>query len=220
MEFTKIDANYRQSKGKGAARRMRQDNRAPAVIYGKGIETIPVSVVPKELVQALAGPLRTNTPLSIDVAGAPKSTPKQVLAIVKDHQYEPVSRNLLHVDFLAIEENTSIEVKVPLKTSGRSQGEQIGGIVTINVREIPVSCMPANIPAEIVADVSALNLLDTISVRDLPVPEGVVVNLPPESSVISVLASRAVEEDTAAKEGEEGEAEAVEGDNVEKEESK
>jgi large subunit ribosomal protein L25 len=203
MEFAKLKVKKRASKGKGAARRMRQAGRVPAVIYGKNAETISISLVPGELKHLLSGPLRINTPLALEIDDNGKITP--VLAIVKDHQYEPVSRNLLHVDFLSIKEDTPLEIKVPFNTVGRSKGEQLGGIITKIFRELPVVCVASKIPAEITVDVTSLGLLDTISLRQLDLPEGVTINLPEDTTLVHLITSRVVEEEnTEEAEGEAG----------------
>ncbi|MBW2278304.1 MAG: 50S ribosomal protein L25 [Deltaproteobacteria bacterium] len=205
MEFAKLTATTRQLTGKGPARRMRRDGRVPAVIYGQKFETMPISVIPKDLTNALSGPLKINTVLSIQIEGGDAKTPKEIHAIVRDHQYHPVQRDLLHVDFLAIDVEKPVNVGIPLVTKGRSLGEQEGGTLTVHYREIPVECRPADIPAFLEIEVSELELNGHVHARDREMPENVTIALAPEISLITVLAPRAEVEEEVPEEGEEGE---------------
>lgn len=207
MEFVKLNVNKRKNTGKGAARRMRRGGSVPAVVYGQGVETFTVSVEPRAIVQALAGPLRINTVLQLEVQGEGKAQELHVL--VRDHQYHPVRRTLQHVDFLAIDVTRPIRVNVPVTRTGRSLGEQAGGNLTQVYRALPIDCLPERIPAEIVHDVSALELGGHITVKDLALPEGAVAALPPEQSVFTVSMPKAEKVEAEAAPAAEGEAAAA-----------
>jgi large subunit ribosomal protein L25 len=208
MEFAKLTATKRKHTGKGQSRRMRRDGRVPAVIYGPGVDTLAISVAPADLTQALSGPLSINTVLKIQIDGVAAKDPKEVHAIVRDHQYHPVRRDLLHVDFLVIDPDKPVKIDIPLITKGRSLGEQEGGTLTQHYRMIPVECVPANIPVSIAVEVGELQLNGHVHVRDLVMPQGVTIGLAPEISLITVLAPRAEveEEEKPEEEGLEGEA--------------
>ncbi|MBN2343907.1 MAG: 50S ribosomal protein L25 [Deltaproteobacteria bacterium] len=199
MDFIKLDATVRATKGKGAARRMRTAGFVPAVIYGKSTNNTPISVNPEALVKALAGPLRVNTPLNLSITEVDGKKAADSLAIVKDHQYDPVTRELLHVDFLAITEDKQIRVDVPVEKSGRSVGEQMGGILRMVHRTVPVLCLPKDIPAKIAIDVSALQAGITFHVHEMTLSEGLSIDLPPQEAIITISAVAAEE----TKEGEE-----------------
>lgn len=209
MEFSKIDVAVRVRTGKGPARRLRQKGRAPAVLYGPKLETVSLSVVPKALIKALAGPLRTNTVLSLAIEGATGSTPTECKAIVVDHHFDPVSRDVLHVDFLALDMAKKISVKVPLKLSGRSRGEQVGGKLSAVFRTLPVECLPEQIPEAITADVSHLGLNETLDVKDIALPEGVSVTLSPDATIALVQSAKAEEDETKESDEEAAEGEAA-----------
>lgn len=214
MEFTKLAARMRATRGKGPARRMRRDGSVPAVIYGKGVETISITVSPRELTHALSGPKRINTVLSIEIEDAPKDAPREIHALVRDHQYHPVRRDLLHVDFLAVDINVPVIVNVPLITVGHSIGEQLGGTVSQVYRSLKLESLPAAIPTHVEVDITALDVNDNLSVKDIVMPEGVTVSLPPETTVVSIMAPKAAEE--VKGEG----AESEEGEGAESEEGK
>ncbi|MBN2804887.1 MAG: 50S ribosomal protein L25 [Deltaproteobacteria bacterium] len=188
MDFHDLEVSVRLTRGKGAARRLRRAELAPGVIYGKNAAVQPVTLVPSVLVKALAGPLRVNTPLNIIVNDPVTKKKSAVLAIVKDHQYDPITRELLHVDFLAIDENQHIEVTVPIIKTGRSIGEQMGGILRMVRRNVKVSCTPHNIPESIIIDASQLKNNITLHVSEVDMPEGVTINLPPNKAILTISA--------------------------------
>ncbi|MBN2717635.1 MAG: 50S ribosomal protein L25 [Deltaproteobacteria bacterium] len=198
MQFIKVNALTRASKGKGAARRMRTAGRVPAVVYGKNTETKTISVLPDELTKALSGPLRVNTPLDVAIADTATEKVEDVLVIVKDHQYDPVSRELLHVDFLAIRENEPLQVEVPVVKSGRSVGEQLGGVLRMVHRTIPIVCLPKDIPAKISVDVTSLKAGITFHASELTLAEGLTVALPPQEAILTISAVK--EEEAPAEE--------------------
>ncbi len=207
MEFQKLSVRSRKGTGKGSSRRMRREGTAPAVIYGGNIETTLIAVDPGALIKALAGPLRTNTVLELEMESPEKGKQSTFHVIVRDHQYHPVSREVYHVDFYALDLEKPISLKVPLNTVGRSLGEQIGGMVKITQHEVRVECLPAHIPSEIAIDVSELNINDSVATKDLTLPEGVTVLIPAETTLVSVMPPKADIEETA-----EGEGEATEGE--------
>ena len=188
MQFIKVNALTRATKGKGAARRMRRAGRVPAVVYGKNTETKTISVVPDELIKALAGPLRINTPLDVAITDVDTQKAEDALVVVKDHHYDPVTRELLHVDFLAINEAESIQVDVPVEKTGRSVGEQLGGVLRMVHRTIPVVCLPKDIPAKISVDVTPLNAGITFHASELSLAEGITVALPPQEAILTISA--------------------------------
>jgi len=220
MEFSKLQTQLRTGTGKGPARRIRRQGLVPAVVYGPGIETIKASIEPRALVQALSGPLRTNTVIELTLDKPAKDTPKEIHVLVRDHQYHPVSRQLLHVDFLAIDVNKTIVIDVPIETRGRSVGEQTGGTLTQIYRELPIECLPKDIPVSFEIEVSALDINDSLCVSDLTLPESVTCSLPPDTSIVTVVAPRAEEEEPEEdEEGLEGEGEeGAEGEEGEKKE--
>lgn len=196
MEFIKLDAAVRTTKGKGAARRMRVAGSVPAVVYGKSAQTVAISVDPEELVKSLAGSLRVNTPLSLSIVDSATKKTTETLAIVKDHQYDPITRALLHVDFLSIDETTQVKVDVPVEKSGRSLGEQLGGVLRLVHRKVPVICLPKDIPAKLTIDVSPLGAGITFHAKEMTLPEGIVIDYPGQEAIITI-SSVSEEEETA-----------------------
>jgi large subunit ribosomal protein L25 len=200
----KLKAEKREESGKGAARKLRAVGRVPAVLYGHGVGPIPVSVDAKDLFHLLHGSAGTNVLVDLLVDGT------QHLSLPREIQRDHVRGRYLHVDFLAVRRDEKVTISVPVRVIGESPGVKAGGVLEHHLWELEVECLPGDVPDGIDADVSELQVGDSLRVSDLVPPEDVTVLTPPEESVISVVIPqvRVVEEvEAAAAEGEEAEAE-------------
>jgi large subunit ribosomal protein L25 len=180
METTTMQAEVRTTCGKGPARRLRKAGKIPAVLYGPGLSPTPLTVPPKDLEKALGSERGRNTVYTLEYDG------RSCLAMVRDLAVDPVTRGLLHADFYKVSEDQTVDVHVPFRTSGRAIGMQKGGRLYVLVRTIPVKVPVRSIPTAIEVDVSGLDLDQSVRVRDLPLPEGVVVTLRPDMAVAAV----------------------------------
>ncbi len=162
-------ATKRETRGKNEARRLRVSGHIPAVVYGGPTkESVPVSVDPKKLLQILHSDSGLNTLIDLKLEDGDSG---QVL--VKDFQLDPVSTELLHVDFYRLAMDEIITVMVPVTLIGEAIGvKQQGGLLDFVNREIQVECMPTEIPENVKVDVQELSIGDGIRVRD--VVEGVI----------------------------------------------
>lgn len=184
METTTLQAEVRDVRGKGPARRLRAQGKIPAIVYGPDLEPTPLTVSPKELTKALEGPKGRNLVFALSFAG------KDIYAMVRDLTVDPVTRVILHADFLRVFEDREIDATVPVTTSGRAAGVQKGGKLTVVFRELPVRAVPGKIPVSIDIDITRLDIGDAISVAELPLPEGVSVSLPAKQNVVGVFEER------------------------------
>jgi large subunit ribosomal protein L25 len=198
--LTKVSATPRDVRGKNTSRRLRVDGMIPAVAYGGGEPAVALTVSPEDVKTALYSPLGVNAVVELAVEGT-----KPVHAMIADYQYHPVSRKLLHADFIRVSDSQTVTVNVPLEVTGRSKGVVMGGSLRQIFREVPVKCVPLKIPVKIVCDVTNLDLDQHIAAADLAVPEGVEVLLPAKRTVIAVAMDR------RAKKDEEGAEEAKKG---------
>lgn len=199
MKTQTLQVEVRQSGGKGPARQLRMQGKIPAVLYGPGVETTKLTISPTEFVKSLTTELGINAVFELPVGS------ESHLAVVKDVQVHPVSRDPLHVDFYRVTTDREIEVRVPLKTQGRAAGVQKGGVLQAIYRELPVRCTPDKIPAAITVEVAPLEIGDVVKVDQVPVPEGVRIQLPPERRVVTVTeAKKIIAEETTAVPGAEG----------------
>jgi large subunit ribosomal protein L25 len=181
------------------------------VAYGKGLKAQSLSVSPKDLVDVLESDYSQNTVIELTVEGQGPLT-----VLLGEYQYHPVSRHLLHADFLQIDLNEPVEVHVPFELFGRSKGIVMGGTLRQVFRQLPVKCLPQKIPVKISHDITELDLDDHVAVKDLALPDGVTVQLAPARTVAAIITEkkRGPEDDETAEEGAEaatGEAAAKEG---------
>ncbi|MGB5812885.1 MAG: 50S ribosomal protein L25 [Polyangiales bacterium] len=199
METTTLQAEVRESRGKGPARRLRAEGKLPGVFYGPGLPPTPLTLSPSELEKALRGERGRNVVFKVTVGG------KEELAMAREVSTDPVTQELIHVDLYRVFEDKPLEIDIPLHTFGRAAGVVQGGVLNVTRRHLPVRTTPAKIPVSIDIDVTSLNLHDTISVEDIEFPEGVECTLRPKLTLAIVLEPRKVieeeQEETAAAPG-------------------
>jgi large subunit ribosomal protein L25 len=221
MATVELKATARTGTGKGKARQTRREGSFPAVLYGEGEEPQPISVDNKDFYPVIRTAAGENVILDLKIEGSKSESCK---AIIRDIQYHPVRRDILHVDFQHISMTKMITVDVPIEIEGEAVGVKTdGGILEVILREVEVECLPVNIPDVIKVDVSDLEIGNSIQVSDLHVEDARIVT-DPESTVITIGAPTVVEEvkpevaeGEEAEEGAEGEA-AAEGEGAKKEE--
>ena len=168
LEALELKAIKRDSSGKGAARSLRRDGLIPAVLYGKHMEPLHLSIKPEQILEALKMPRGRNTILNVQVEGD-----KNYYAIIKDAQFNVLSRKPEHFDLMLVEAGKAIEISVPLALKGKSVGEGKGGFSTLMRRKTKVSCAPEHIPASIEIDISSMDIGDRILIAEVKLPEGV-----------------------------------------------
>lgn len=189
METTTLQAEVRTESGKGPARRLRAKGKVPGVFYGPGADPTPLTLSPVELEKALQSERGRNVVFTVKLNG------KDELAMVKDVATDPVTRQLLHVDLYRVFEDKELEVKVPLRATGKAVGVVQGGVLNVTRRVLPLRTKPAHIPVSIEVDVTSLEIKHTISVKDLQLPPGVTCTLRPELTLAIVLESRSAGEE-------------------------
>jgi large subunit ribosomal protein L25 len=201
-----LKAENRVAAGKSEARRVRSKGLVPAVAYGKGLPSTPIVVAPKEVTAILKSELGKNTVIELELDG------KKLLAMIRDFSLHPVKRELEHVDFVEVKLDKPVDVSVPLIPIGKAPGVVAGGVLRVVHRLVPVRCLPDRIPVKIEADVSHLELGQHVSTQELKLPEGVTVRLPPEQTIVAVVAPEKEEvEEVAAAPGAPGAAPAAPG---------
>ncbi len=193
MELMKVAATRRTESGKGAARRLRAAERIPAVAYGEKAAAQSLAVSPKRLLDVLATAHGRNTVIEIELEDG-----ERFPALLCDYQYHPISRSLLHADFLKISLDKAVDVDVPFETFGKCKGVVAGGTLHVVFRKLPVRCLPEQIPVKISYDVTELELDAHVGAKDLPLPEGVSLRLAPNQTVIAVVSEKERGEEEAA----------------------
>lgn len=197
-----LSAKTGRATGSAAARRLRAADEIPAVLYGHGMQPVSISVARRDLRVALSGPAGQNTILKLDVDGTTYN------AVIKEMQRHPVRRNVSHVDFVQIDLSEEIVMSVPVHLTGNAKAVlSAGGLVDPAVDTIEVRTTPANVPNEILIDITDMTPDKVIRLGDIALPSGVSAIGDPEMPVVTVLMSRAATE--AANAAAEGEAAAA-----------
>ncbi|NJC28021.1 50S ribosomal protein L25 [Neolewinella antarctica] len=206
METIQVSGEVRTDVGRKAAKAVRREGLAPAVLYGAG-EPVHFTVKPLDLRPLIYSPDFKLAELTVNGV-----TTK---AIVKDYQFHPVSDELMHVDFLALEDERTVQVQVPVRFEGSSPGVRNGGKLQVSVRRVKIKTTPEKLIDHVMLDISKLTLGSAIRVRDIKVSEGVEIMNAPGQPIASVEVPRALRSATTAEEKaleEASEGEGAEGD--------
>jgi len=200
MEITELAAQVRKEHKKGPARRLRQQGFVPAIFYGRSAENILLAVNNKELFKLHKDKKdHSFIKLLIDDGGNKKI---EKLSLIKELQIQPLTGKFYHADFYEVDMKHKLTLEVSLRYIGKAVGVENGGELQHIKREVKVSCLPANLPDHIDVDVSALDIGDSIKVKELKLPEGITVLDPPDAAVAAVavikVAKATPEEEAAA----------------------
>jgi large subunit ribosomal protein L25 len=191
MAKATLKAKKRDGSGKGAARTLRREGRVPAVLYGRELEAIHLSVDAHEAERLFHSISVDNTIVDLAIDGEKK--PYQTLVReIQTHPWRPV---MLHVDFLRIQEGVEVDLEVPIRLLGVPAGVRLGGgVLEQMIHDLPIRCEPSKIPEVIELDVSGMEVNASLRVGDLKLPEGVEARVPGDRTVCSVAIPKIVEE--------------------------
>ncbi len=192
MERARLEAELRWKTGKGAARKLRAAGKVPAILYGRGIEPVPLALDAKAVEAVLRTAAGAN--VLLDVVIREDGTVRNEIAMVAEVQRHVLRRNILHVDLHRISLEERVRARVPVVLRGEAPGVREGGVLEHHLREVEIEALPTDLPTQIVASVDALGVGDSLHVRDLRPPEGVVILTPGEETVVTVVAPEAPEE--------------------------
>lgn len=190
--------------GSSESKRIRRAGRIPGVVYGHGMEAVPVSVDAREFRHALSGPAGLNQLLSLDIDGRSHLTMARVL------QRHPVRNTVIHIDFQVVRRDEIVSADVPIVLTGEAKAVGSAGVIDQPLNQLTVQAQPSNIPGEIVVDISELTIGTTIRVGELALPAGVTTEVDPDEPVViaeaSAVAAEVAEiEEAETAEGAEGE---------------
>jgi large subunit ribosomal protein L25 len=178
-----LNVELREQTGKGISRRLRVAGRIPAVVYGKGMESVCVSVATRELSEAIAGEGGRNHILTLKGAGVLDGQTVIVADLLKDF----IKGTPRHADLHRINLADKVKVHVKLILVGTAAGAKAGGFVDFALHEVEVECLPVHIPESINVDITELAVGHSIHVGDLVAPIGAAILSDPKVSVVSVL---------------------------------
>ena len=165
-----LSAELRSDKGKGASRRLRRLGKVPGILYGAGEAPVQLSFDHNEVSNSLSHEAFYSHILKIKVGS------EEHQAIIKDLQRHPAKPVVMHLDFLRVKDNIEIRVHVPLHFKNEKEAvgvKQQGGVVSHNMIEVEIACLPRYLPEFIEVDVLTLELNHALHLSDLKLPEGV-----------------------------------------------
>jgi large subunit ribosomal protein L25 len=183
MEVTDLAAQVRKEQKKGPARRLRQSGFVPAIFYGRSAENMLLAVKNDALVK-LHKNKKDHAFIKLIIDDGRKKIEK--LSLIKELQVQPLTGKFYHADFYEVDMKRKLTVEVSLRFIGKPVGVDSGGELQHIKRELKVSCLPADLPDHIDVDVAALDIGDSIKVRELTIPEGITVLDLPDSAVAAV----------------------------------
>ena len=164
LEQNILEANPRTAGNKNEARRVRVSGKIPAVVYGAGKDSLPVTVDPRQVQRILNSDSGHNTIFDLNLNGGERTK-----AMIVDWQYEPIKGKLLHIDVKRIAMDKALRVSIPILLKGEAAGvKQDGGILEQMLREVEIERLPGDIPSHIDVDVSELTFGKVLRVADLP----------------------------------------------------
>jgi large subunit ribosomal protein L25 len=164
IEQNTLEAQGREAGTKNDARRVRREGKIPAVVYGAGKDSAPISVDPRHVLRILRSDTGHNTIFDLAMNGGEKTK-----VMIVDWQYEPIKGHLLHIDLKRIAMDKALRVSIPIVLQGVPAGVKTeGGILEQLLREVEIECLPGDIPGHIDVDVSELTFGKVLRVVDLP----------------------------------------------------
>ncbi|MBA0049393.1 50S ribosomal protein L25/general stress protein Ctc [Streptomyces sp. AJS327] len=180
MAEVNVSATVRSEFGKGAARRLRREEKVPAVIYGHGTEPVHVVLPSYDMMMALKTP---NVLLNLDVDG------KRHLVIPKAVQREAIRQFLVHIDLLLVKKGEKVNVDVPVQTEGDLGPGQ--ALVELNYHALPVEAEATHIPESVTVSIEGLVAGDTVYAKDVKLPKGTSLAIEEDDVVVQILAAQA-----------------------------
>ena len=162
-----LDAEVRTDLGKGASRRLRHENKVPAILYGEGKEPVSLTLAHNKVYRAQQEEAFYSHVLTLNVDGKP------VECLIKDMQRHPFKQVIMHLDFMRINASHAVHTNVPVHFINEEAVIKKGAIVAHHISEIAISCLPKNLPEFIEVDVADLEVGQTLHLTDVTLPKGV-----------------------------------------------
>src|SRR5438067_5058698 len=191
----KLTAERRETTGRSAMRKLKQRGIIPAIVYGGKDKPQPLQASRRDINVMLSHASGENILVELEIAGEKSSR----TAMIQEIQHSPMGGDVLHVDLHAVSMDEKIDGDVPLEATGIANGvKNFGGLLEQSLRVLAVECLPRDLPDKITVDVSALNIGDSIPVREFKLDAGLTAKTPVDLTAFSVLAPVVEEEPVAA----------------------
>jgi large subunit ribosomal protein L25 len=195
MSELTIEVQKRDKTGKGPNRRARSGGLIPAVVYGGGKDSVSIQIDRKSMLDLMkkAGSENPIYLLKLTDSGSERH------AMIREVQVDPVSRQVLHIDFQRVMMDQKVRVQVPVELVGVAYGVKTqGGVLDFVTREVQVECLPGDIPKQIELDVTDIHASHHAEARDLKLPAGVTLLDEPDKVIVSITHAKAEEAEGAA----------------------
>lgn len=202
MNNIELKVTARTSTGNGPARELRRQGQIPAVLYGPAAESRMLSVGTHDMEIIIKEGNVGRSIFNLIIDGGKESK----AAMIKELQTHPVNHNLIHIDFYAVDMTRKVRVNVPVVTTGKAVGVEMGGMLQIIRRELEVLCLPNAIPRNLSIDISNLDVGQSIHVEDIQIEGDIEIPHEVNFTVLTILSQKKAEEE-GAEEGEAVEAE-------------
>lgn len=186
----KIEATLREKGKRSDLNKMRREGFIPAVIYGEGKVGLNILLPKIDFLKSYKKSIGEVAIFDINLAG------KEINTFIKEKQIHPVSRDFVHIDFVELHKGKAITLNIPMHYPGEPVGLKEGGVLEILHHSIEISCLPKDIPEEIVIDVSSLDIGDSIHFRDIQLAEGSTTSMSDATTLVAVRAPKKITEET------------------------
>lgn len=197
MSELTVEVQRRELTGKNPNRRLRESGLIPAVVYGENLDSFPIQVDRKKVRQLMRSG-GDNAVFQLKLEGTKTSRH----AMIRDLAIDPISRQIIHIDFMRINMTEKVKVHVAIELEGEAYGVKTdGGVLDFMLREVEVECLPGDIPAAITLDVSELRIGDHIEAGQLDIPPKVELVEDESRVIVTVSHAKVVEEEEGTEEG-------------------
>jgi large subunit ribosomal protein L25 len=170
----------RSQVGGGKPKKLRRNGYIPAVVYGQGMSPSSVQVKLPDMREFLARHGRNS------VFTAEFAEEHDFSALIKDIQYDPVRKDIVHVDFQKISLTEKVQVEVPVKVTGKKDMEKSGNVVAHQLNEITVECLPQDVPKNVEANIAGMTPGSNLTAAQLKLPQGVALVTDPRSIILTI----------------------------------
>lgn len=179
----------REAQGRHGNRRLRQSGKIPGILYGHGLDCVPLAVAADVLTAAIRHGSRL-----VSLTGAVNES-----AFIRDLQWDTWGKQVLHVDFTRISEHEIVEVRVAIELRGESPGVREGGVVVQHIHEVEIACPASVIPEKLAVNINHLMLEQSILLANIELPQGAKILLDDlEVAVVECIIPKEMPEEGAA----------------------
>jgi len=202
MDRVKLQARVRDTLSKSELKKLRRSGRAPASVYGHGMDSVAISVAVADLAAAVRTEAGLHALMDLEIEDGRKKD--NGVVVIKRVQKDPITRKVLHVDFQHVRMTEKLTTEVAITFIGTPMGVQFAGIVEHVIDHVQVRCLPDHIPSHFDLDISNLDIGQALHISDIAVPEGVEILAALDEVVVAVRPPHVqVEEVVEKPEGEE-----------------